>query len=293
MADRFSIEGLRHAHAVAKAASFGAAARASGVSQPALSNAIANLEDRLGGRLFERSPQGVAPTAFGHRLLPLIERALADIDAISAEARRANRPGGIRVGVSPLIAPELVARAFRAARELPEPRDLVLSEANMRDLREQLTQGDLDMILVPSVGPMPGYEHTIVDAEPVVIVAAEAGDARPLDLREAAATGELILVPDSCGLTTFTTQLFDARGLPVRTYPGEASSYQVLEQWASLGLGVALVPRSKLSSADAVHHRLTDDGLDVEIFYAGIWHPGSALAAELAALTSALVTFKA
>jgi DNA-binding transcriptional LysR family regulator len=31
---------------------------------------------------------------------------------------------------------------------------------------------------------------------------------------------------NTCGLTTFATQLFQAYGLPVRTYPGEAASYQ-------------------------------------------------------------------
>ena len=76
MAERLSLEGLRYARAVAETGSFSAAARAYGVTQPALSNGIAKLEEYLGERLFTRSPRGVAQTPFGVLILPLIERAL-------------------------------------------------------------------------------------------------------------------------------------------------------------------------------------------------------------------------
>lgn len=68
--DRLNLEGLRYAQAVAETKSFSAAARAYGVTQPALSNGIAKLEERLGDKLFDRSPRGVTRTAFGVRILP-------------------------------------------------------------------------------------------------------------------------------------------------------------------------------------------------------------------------------
>src|SRR5699024_4113208 len=148
---------------------------------------------------------------------------------------------------SPLIAPQLVARAYRAVRELPTPRDLVLREANMQDLRDGLLAGELDVILIPSVAPLLSSEHRIIDSEPVVLVDSTAPGPVPVELGERAAD-PFILVPDSCGLTAFTTQLFETNDLPLTTYPGEASSYRVLEQWASMGLGSALLPKSKLSS---------------------------------------------
>ena len=111
MADRYSLEALRYADAVAGTRSFSAAARAHGVTQPTLSNGIARLEEQLGGRLFDRSTRGAVPTAFGGRLLPLIQRSVASLDALSAEARRlmAQANATIRVGVSPVIDSELVA----------------------------------------------------------------------------------------------------------------------------------------------------------------------------------------
>ncbi|MFF5585131.1 LysR family transcriptional regulator [Streptomyces hygroscopicus] len=289
MTERLNVEGLRYAQAVAETRSFSAAARAYGVTQPALSNGIAKLEERLGERLFDRSPRGVTQTAFGIRMLPLIERAVAALDAVAAEARRLTEPSEdkILMGVSPLIGPQLVARAFSAVRELPTPRDLVLREANMQDLRDGLRAGQLDIILIPAVTAMPRFEHRVIDVEPIVVVGPAAGDDAALELAEAA-DEQFILVPDACGLTTFTTQLFQAHEVPLRTYPGEAASYRVLEEWAGLGLGSAMIPQSRLTSPDVPHRPLLNGGREVQISFEAVWHPDSALRADLTLLAKAL-----
>ncbi|MFG2949625.1 LysR family transcriptional regulator [Streptomyces adustus] len=290
MVDRLNLEGLRYAQAVAETKSFSAAARAYGVTQPALSNGIAKLEERLGDRLFDRSPRGVTRTAFGTRILPLIERALDALDAVAAEARRLTEPGEqkIRMGLSPLIGSHLVARAFSMVQDLLAPRDLVLREANMQELREGLLAGQLDIILIPAVAAMPRFEHRVIDVEPMVVVSPDtAADAAPLELEEAGQEC-FILVPDTCGLTTFTTQLFQAHEMPLRTYPGEAASYQVLEDWTKLGLGSAMVPRSKLTSPDVPHRPLLNAGREVQISFEAVWSADSPLATDLLDLADRL-----
>ncbi|MGD3112574.1 LysR family transcriptional regulator [Streptomyces sp. YGL11-2] len=290
MVDRLNLEGLRYAQAVCETKSFSAAARAYGVTQPALSNGIAKLEERLGDKLFERSPRGVTQTAFGARILPLIERALDALDAVAAEARRLTDPGEqkIRMGLSPLIGSHLVARAFSMVQDLPTPRDLVLREANMQELRECLLAGQLDIILIPAVTAMPRFEHRVIDVEPIVVVSPDtAAVAAPLELEEAGKEC-FILVPDTCGLTTFTTQLFQANEMPLRTYPGEAASYQVLEDWTKLGLGSAMVPRSKLTSPDVPHRPLLNDGREVQISFEAVWNADSPLATDLLHLADSL-----
>ncbi|MEV6034681.1 substrate-binding domain-containing protein [Nonomuraea sp. NPDC052116] len=196
-------------------------------------------------------------------------------------ARRSEDPhGGF-----PLIGSQLVARAFSAVCDLPAPRDLVLREANMEDLREGLLAGQLDVILIPAVAPLPRFEHRIIEVEPIVVVGSS--QEAPLEVGEAGGE-QFILVPDSCGLTTFTRQLFAARALPLRTYPGEAGSYRVLEEWASMGLGAAMLPRSKLTSPDVRSRPLVDDGRAVEISYEAVWSAGSSLGADLAFLVDRL-----
>lgn len=292
MADRLNLEGLRYARAVSETGSFSAAARAYGVSQPALSNGIATLEEHLGEPLFHRSSRGVEPTAFGAQLLPLIERAVTSLDDVTTEAERWSAPAAdsVRMGVSPLINPDLIARAYRAVC-CPEPplvpRRLILHEANMAELTAALTSGELDIIAIPSVGPLPRYEHRVVDSEPVVLVESRADSSDPAELSELGGK-QLILVPDTCGLTTFTRDLLQSHDLPMHPYPGEASSYRVLEEWSNLGLGSAILPASKLSTSDTSRRRVLDDGAEVEIFYEAVWDHHSVHAPDLAALAARL-----
>ncbi|MFF7656749.1 LysR family transcriptional regulator [Streptomyces sp. NPDC007983] len=278
-----NIEGLRYAQAVSQTRSFSAAARDYGVTQPALSNGVARLEEELGVKLFDRSPRGVKPTAHGARILPMINHALGALDSIVVEAGRLARPatGSIRVDVSPLIGADLVARAFDAARGLSRSRDLVLREADLDLLRGALKAGELDVLLVPAVEAMPAYRHRTILTEPMVVVdpAAPAGDEGPLELDAAAAA--YILVPDTCGLTTFTTQLFRNNDLALRTYPGEAASYRVLDEWAGMGVGAALLPRSKITHRHTNCRPLVRAGTPVEISYEAVWSRENPLAADL------------
>ena len=332
MNDRLSPEGLRYAQAVARTSSFSAAAREYDVTQPALSNAIRRLEKILGARLFERNTRGARPTVFGATILPRIDAALAALDAITAEARhwRAGEPRPVRIGVSPLISADVVARAHSAVAGLPGRGrgSLVLREADLSELCTALDDDELDLIVVPAVLPLTRYRHRVIGSEPVVLVEPGAGDAAgpvnsasptdptraadpansadpvgsadpasPAEVRAAAARIDdvarrtLLLVPDTCGLTTFTRDLLADRGLPLRAYSGEAASYRVLEDWAGMGLGSALLPRSKVTRVDSSVRPVVDArGAVVTIAYEAAWDGASPIAGELEALAELLAS---
>ena len=317
MNDRLSPEGLRYAQAVARTGSFSAAAREYDVTQPALSNAIRRLEKILGARLFERNTRGARPTVFGATILPRIDAALAALDAITAEARhwRAGEPRPVRIGVSPLISADVVARAHSAVAGLPGRGrgSLVLREADLSELRTALDDDELDLIVVPAVLPLTRYRHRVIGSEPVVLVEPGAGDAAgpansaspadpaapasPAEARAAAARIDdvacrtLLLVPDTCGLTTFTRDLLADRGLPLRAYSGEAASYRVLEDWAGMGLGSALLPRSKVTRADSSTRPVVDArGAAVTITYEAAWDSASPITDELDILAGLLAS---
>lgn len=317
MNDRLSFEGLRYAQAVARTGSFSAAAREYDLTQPALSNAIRRLEKILGARLFERNTRGARPTVFGATILPRIDAALAALDAITAEARhwRAGEPRPVRIGVSPLISADVVARAHSAvAGLLGRGRgSFVLREADLSELCTALDDDELDLIVVPAVLPLTRYRHHVTGSEPVVLVepgadyaagpanfaspADPAGPASPTEARAAAARIDdvarrtLLLVPDTCGLTTFTRDLLADRGLPLRAYSGEAASYRVLEDWAGMGLGSALLPRSKVTRVDSSVRPVVDArGAVVTIAYEAAWDGASPIAGELEALAELLAS---
>jgi DNA-binding transcriptional LysR family regulator len=78
---------LRDLHvllAVAQSRSMAKAARELSVSQPAVSQAIADLEQTLGVRLLDRNPRGIEPTAYGRALL---QRSLAVFDELVQAVR--------------------------------------------------------------------------------------------------------------------------------------------------------------------------------------------------------------
>ncbi|WP_084436645.1 LysR substrate-binding domain-containing protein [Actinomyces gerencseriae] len=100
----------------------------------------------------------------------------------------------------------------------------------------------------------------------------------------------LLLVPDTCGLTTFTRGLLADRGLPLRAYSGEAASYRVLEDWAGMGLGSALLPRSKATSDSCTRAVVDADGAAVTITYEAAWDGTSPIADELEALAELLAS---
>ena len=76
---------LRLVDAAARTLSLSAAARTLGLSQPQLSRRLRSFEDRIGARLFDRTPRGLRPTAAGARLIPLA----ADMRGAADAVRRA------------------------------------------------------------------------------------------------------------------------------------------------------------------------------------------------------------
>jgi DNA-binding transcriptional LysR family regulator len=289
-----NVEYLRYALAVERTGAFSAAARECRVSQPSLSKGIAQLEGALGGKLFDRSTRGVSPTPFGDQILPLITAAVNSVDALTAAARELTTESRriIRLGVSPLIDAGLVARAFDVSRELMPERSLMLHEANMQALREGLLADELDIVLMPAIESIPGCEQRTVYREPLAVLRPPAHDAERVDTGrvtlDSLADDQIVLVPDQCGLTSFTTRLFADSGNTLLRYPGEAAGYGVLEEWSRLGLGTALLPVSKLTDSTRLAPELQHQDHPVLISYEAAWRTGSRAHAELARLVDAL-----
>ncbi len=66
-------EDLKIFDTAATSGSLSAGAKALGMSQPQISRRLRALEDEIGARLFDRTPQGLRPTPAGIKLMPLAE----------------------------------------------------------------------------------------------------------------------------------------------------------------------------------------------------------------------------
>jgi len=107
--DRF--ESMRAFVAVAEAASFAAAARQLGQSPPAVTRAVAALEERIGARLFHRTTRSVRLTDAGTRYLVDAKRILAEIGEAEASAAGAHAAPQGQLG---LTAPVMFGRMYVA-----------------------------------------------------------------------------------------------------------------------------------------------------------------------------------
>src|ERR1700693_4126871 len=80
-------EGLAMFAKVAEERSFAGASKAMGVSVATVSGAVARLEERLGGRLFNRTSRRLALTDYGHMLAERATKNYAEAEGAEGFAR--------------------------------------------------------------------------------------------------------------------------------------------------------------------------------------------------------------
>ena len=145
--------GLRELQAVltvAELGSFRQAATALGFTQSALSHQVSALEAALGHSLFDR-PGGRAPvrlTPAGEAVCRRARRALAEVEAVAADAEQAacGESVRVRVGVTQTAAAEIMPAALRAFRDDHPGVEVVLVAADDADsARDSLRRGHLDL----------------------------------------------------------------------------------------------------------------------------------------------------
>ena len=98
--------------AVMKTGSASAAGKVMGITQPATSRLISDLESEVGFKLFERRKRGLQPTAESSLLYEEVERSYRGLEEIRAtvEAIRVNQTGRVRMVAMPAYVDGLVAR---------------------------------------------------------------------------------------------------------------------------------------------------------------------------------------
>jgi DNA-binding transcriptional LysR family regulator len=127
---------------VARQLSFSRAAAELGMSQPAVSQAVARLERSLGLRLFDRTSREVRLTDAGKVLLPHAEALLEQVAAFAAEAGRLAVPAGqpIRLAYCPLVGGLAAQVVRRLARRRPGS-EIELRTAGWSAATAELAQG--------------------------------------------------------------------------------------------------------------------------------------------------------
>lgn len=267
---RPSIKQLEYFVAVARASNFRRAAQKLGVTQPNLTQQIADLEAMLGLQLFDRSRAGTLLTPAGRNLLPLAREIIEQYEQLVEFSDAGSDPdlaGSFRLGVSPTLAATLLPRVFPVLHERYPKLQLHVCEQAPGELERGLEAGDFDLIL--TVLPVQTARHRIrpLFAERVQVVMHAAHPlARKQSLkgRDLHQQGIIGLAPH-LALQRQIQQLCDRYGAQLLKEL-ETNSISALRLMVQLNMGVAILPELFVhclmeGDADIRSVRLDDEAL--------------------------------
>ncbi|MEH6775065.1 MAG: LysR family transcriptional regulator [Cereibacter changlensis] len=144
---------LIYFRAILEEGSLSAAARKLSVPQPALSYHLKELEADFGARLVTRSRTGVVATEGGQLLLDHAVVILAQVARAEEELRRMRARGAfdakvLRIAAIPSLATALTPELLQRSGELTFLSGLYVIEANIKESREMLRSGEIDLAVV-------------------------------------------------------------------------------------------------------------------------------------------------
>ncbi|HEY9351788.1 MAG TPA: LysR substrate-binding domain-containing protein [Nocardioides sp.] len=240
---------LRYFAAVAETCHFGQAAAQLHIAQPALSQAIRQLESELDVTLFTRTTRQVSLTPAGEFLRTEAARVLAAVDDSVRGVRRigAGRHGLVRLGLTGTASfSHLPGIARVVKRELPEVALEIHADLLTPAQCERLQSGALDLGVLRPPATGEGLTLRTLEVEPLAL-------AIPVDHRLAVepvvALADLRTEPfvaysarDSAVNEAVLRSCREAGFVPRREH--EAPSTAVLLALVAAGLGVAVVPAS-------------------------------------------------
>ena len=250
-----TVRQMQYFDALAQTLHFGRAAKLAGVSQPALSAQIAEMEERLSCPLFERGGKTVRMTDEALALRPRIERILADIRDVETTARR-GRPsmeGRFRLGIIPTVAPYLLPHVLPEMKKQYPVLQLELREAVTASLVEDAVSGRLDAFIAALPLDHPGLvsEELFPDRFFLAVPTGDPAFASPPVPPESPALERLMLLEEGhCLREQALAVCGNVRPVAMASYG--ATSLTTLLQMVAHGLGVTLIPEMAASAAGAM-----------------------------------------
>ena len=126
-----------------------AVAREFGITQPAISTALKDLEARLGVALFDRGPRGLVPTPAGEMVAFYFKRILSELRHIGPDiaASEGVLEGRIHVGALPLARTHILPLAIASLLARHPRLHVTTVESPYDALAASLRSGDIDFIL--------------------------------------------------------------------------------------------------------------------------------------------------
>lgn len=246
---------LRDLHILSAVVEWGSMAKAAAhlaMSQPAVSEAIANLENALRVRLLDRSSRGIEPTIYAHALLKRghvvfdeLRQGLRDIEFLANPTA-----GEVRIASSELMAAGLLPAAIdRLSRRYPQMVVRVVqvdtSTLEFRELRER----KVDLVLARIPGSLVEDDldiEILLDDRHLVVVGARSRWARRRKVALAELVNEPWVFSPNQVVRTLITEAFKAHGLEVPQERVSAGSILLRNHLLATGRFLTVLPDSAL-----------------------------------------------
>ncbi len=234
---------LRCLEAAARLGSLTAAARALGVSQPAVTVQIGGLEKALGERLLVREARGVRATPAGEAVISRARRILDEIRELEGALESGPLNGLLRIGSTDVVVLHRLPPILGEFRTRHPGVDLEIKIEGSLTLASAIRAREIELALVtlPIADP-PGPVRPMCRDRLCFVVSPghDLARRRRVTLKEIASSP---LLAHKAGSVTrgLIEGYFTARGLVPRVAM-EVSSPEVLRRMAQSGLGVAVLP---------------------------------------------------
>ncbi|MER2605820.1 MAG: LysR family transcriptional regulator [Siculibacillus sp.] len=240
MAD-LDVDLLRTFVALAETESFTTAGDRLGATQSAVSVRLKKLEERLGHRLFDRTPRSVAPTRFGESFLADARRLLALHDDVLARATSGPPTRRLSLGVSEHATGGRLPSVLRSLRDLAPGLSLSVTIGLSEELLVDWEAGRHDAVVVRRLGRAAFPPGTGRQLYPDDLVWCASPDLirRPVD------PVRLAVVSRPCRLMEVATEALDAVAVPW-TLAFVSRDLIAVQAAVEAGLGIGCIGRSSV-----------------------------------------------
>lgn len=248
---------LQYLVAIEASGTWGEAASRLGVSPSALSQGVAELERRLGVRLFERDGRRRVPTRDHEEVLRFAERTVAATQDLERwlERRRGGDTGELRVGMIDAAATHHCRRALREFRDDHPDVELRMAVAPSGELVRQLRRGRLDVVVCvrPAETP-PGLAVEPLFDDPLSVLAPPGTTAKTAAPR----WGPWVSFPEGSHTRSVIASALARRGADFEVV-AESHQPEVLREMVLLDIGWTVLPTAgdpRMAELVVVEHEI-------------------------------------
>ncbi len=236
---------IRYFLAVAETLNFTRAAEQCHVSQPALSRAVQQLEEEMGGLLFRRERNQTHLTDLGQLLRPRLQAVLANTEDAKSAAQRflTLDQAHVTLGVMCTIGPRRFMGLLAAFQQAHPGIELRLIEGVPSGLARQLEAGELDLaIMAQSDGLPERFDGKALYRERFVLAFPAGHRFQQMNaVPVAALRGENYLRRLNCEYRDHLAHLCEEREVGLRiAHASERDDW--IQNMVAAGLGVCFVP---------------------------------------------------